>query len=143
MMIDSLHNDVEYRRLISPFNNTTDAAFVSQIIDLASATSCEFIIATGTLTTAGFSNTILVEDGNNSALSDNAAVLDEFLLGTELGAVFAGAVDDKTIKIGYIGPKRYIRLTITTTGTAGAAHAWGAIAAIGHHRKSPKTTQIN
>ena len=140
-MLNDLHNNLEFRRLISPDEGAGDnTAKVSQIIDLANVTSCEFVIATGTLVDADATFTVLVEDGNVSTLTDNAAVDDAFLLGTESGAAFTFTNDDVVRKIGYIGPKRYVRLTLTPASNTGA---WDicAVAVLGGHREFPQSTQ--
>ena len=83
---------------------------------------------------------MLVEDGNNSALSDNAAVDDAYLLGTEAGAALTQADDGEFRKIGYIGPKRYVRLTLTPSGNAGNIPI-AAIAILSGHRVLPQSAQ--
>ena len=65
--------------------------------------------------------TILIEDGDNASLTDNAAVDDAYLLGTEALATFQFDDDNETRKIGYIGSKRYLRATITPVANASAA----------------------
>jgi hypothetical protein len=140
MMLD-LFNNIEIRRLISPDEGAgDDTAKVSQIIDLANIGACVFAIATGTLADANATFTVLVEDGNDASLSDNAAVADEFLIGTEALASFTFADDNEVRKIGYIGPKRYVRLTITPANNTGA---WdiGAVAVLAHARKRPHSSQ--
>jgi len=140
-MLRDLFHDIEIRRLISPDEGAgSNTAKVSQIIDLANVGSCVFAIATGTLADADATFTVLVEDGNNSALSDNAAVDDAFLLGTEAGASFQYDDDNEVRKIAYIGPKRYVRLTITPANNTGA---WdiGAVAILSHHRVKPQSSQ--
>lgn len=110
-----LHSNIKYSRGISPVAALTNVntPIVSQIIDTANFNSCEFVILTGTDTDADATFTVLVEDGNNSALSDNATVDPSFLLGTVAQASYTFADDNVTKKIGYIGPKRYVRVTIT------------------------------
>ncbi len=61
------------------------------------------------------------KDGDDSGLSDAAAVADADLLGTESAAGFQFDDDNETRKIGYRGSKRYVRLTITPTGNTSAA----------------------
>lgn len=112
-----LHNNLKFSRGLSPVAAGTDnTAYVSQILDTANFNSAEFVILTGANTDADATFTVLVEDGDNSALSDAAAVADAFLLGLESGASFTYADDNQTRKIGYIGPKRYVRVTITPSG---------------------------
>jgi len=58
--------------------------------------------------------TPLVEDGDNAALADAAAVSDTFLIGTE--AMCGAYLSDYGISsIGYVGKKRYVRLTLIAT----------------------------
>lgn len=116
-----LHNSIEVRRAISPVSGAgSDAAQVSQIIDRRNYEGVEFIIALGALDDANATFAVLVEDGDAANLSDNAAVDDAQLLGTEAAASFQYDSDNGVRKIGYVGAKRYVRLTITPTGNTGA-----------------------
>lgn len=114
-----LHNDIKVSRGLSPVAAGTDnTAYVSQIIDTANFDATEFLILIGANTDADATFTTLVEDGDNASLTDNAAVADSFLLGTEAAASFDFSHDNQTRKIGYIGPKRYVRVTITPANNA-------------------------
>lgn len=109
-----LHNDLKFSRGLSPVVAGTDnTAYVSQIIDTANFHATEFVILTGVNTDADATFTVLVEDGDDSGLSDSAAVADAYLLGLETTASFTYADDNLTKKIGYVGAKRYVRVTIT------------------------------
>lgn len=123
-----LHNNINLKRGISPAAATTDnTAFVSQIVDTRGYGSVEFAILTGSLADADATFTVLVEDGDASNLSDAAAVADSELLGTEALASFVFSDDDKVFKIGYVGNKRYVRVTVTpanNTGNAFVAGLW-------------------
>jgi hypothetical protein len=119
MSTRDLHNNILVKRAISPVVITNNTASVSQIIDTRGFQSLEFVIATGTISDADTTVTVLVEDGDNSALSDAAAVVDAELLGTEAQAGFQFDDDDEVRKIGYIGNKRYVRLTITPANNTG------------------------
>lgn len=135
MIARDLHNTLSYERGISPITQTnSDTAIVSQIIDMADKLALEFVIMTGGLTDANATFAVLVEDGDDSGLSDAAAVADEFLLpsdtGQEAAAGFTFADDNAIKKIGYRGIKRYVRLTVTPTGNdSGAAPV--AVLAVG------------
>lgn len=112
-----LHNNIKVSRGLSPVAAGTDnTAYVSQIIDTANFDATEFLILIGTNTDANATFTVLVQDGNAANLSDAADVADAFLLGTEVEASFDFSHDNLTRKIGYIGPKRYARVTITPAG---------------------------
>lgn len=132
-----LHNNVHAVRAISPGAAVADnTPLVSQIIDRLGYDSLEFLILTGSLADADATFAVLLEDGNVPTLSDNAAVADDFLLGTEALASPTFADDDKVFKIGYSGSKRYVRLTITPAANTGNAFI-AAVAVLGHAVKEP------
>jgi hypothetical protein len=113
-----LANHLSIKRAISPQAARTDnTAIVSQIIDLAGFDKMCFAINIGANTDTNATFAVLVEHGDQANLSDAAAVPDAQLTGSEADAGFTAADDDNsTRKIGYVGPKRYIRLTITPAG---------------------------
>ena len=124
-------NNIHPLRALSPVSVADNTAQVSQIIDRRGYESLTFLIATGSLADADATFAVLVEDGEDSGLSDAAAVADEQLVGTEALAGFQFDDDDETRKIGYVGDKRYVRLTVTPTGN-GSAALLAAIALLGH-----------
>ena len=129
-MNNDLHNNLDFKRAISPASVADNTAQVSQIIDRCGFGSLEFAIATGAIADADATFTVLVEHGDVANLSDAAAAPDEDLLGTEALASFIFSDDDKVRKIGYKGIKRYVRLTITPATNASAALV-AAIAILG------------
>lgn len=135
-----LHNDVKYSRAISPASVTNaNTAFVSQILDTSGFESNEVIIAYGTMSDADSTVTALLEDGDDSALSDNAAVADGYLQGTEAAcSTLAAAGDDTVVKLGYLGTKRYIRLTLTPAANNAGTITLGAVWAQSG-KKKPQT----
>ena len=140
MLLD-LHNNIKCSRGISPVAAVTNNdAFVSEILDTNGFLEHEFVAMLGSIADADVTFTILVEDGAASNLSDNAAVADEFLLGTESPA-FLFSDDNKTFKIGYTGPKRYVRVTITPASNTGNIFLAGVWLQSGG-RKGPQSTQI-
>lgn len=115
-----LANHLSVVRAISPAAAVTDnTAFVSQIIDLAGYQSAMLAIVLGALVDADATFTVLLEHGDASNLSDAAAVPDSQLTGTEASANFTFAADNGVKKLGYVGPKRYLRLTITPANNTG------------------------
>lgn len=100
---------------------TDTTAIVSGIVDKQGYDSCAYVIATGTLADVDATFTVLIEEGDNSALSDAAAVADADLLGTEALAGFTFAEDANAFKIGYVGSKRYTRCTVTPAANTGSA----------------------
>ena len=136
-----LHNNIQVLSVIDPYDHATgDAATVGAIIDNQGGNYLEYIIQTGSLADADATFTVLLEEGDASNLSDNTAVVDADLLGTEAGASFIFSDDNKIAKIGYIGSKRYTRLTITPANNTGAA-LLSACAIKGVNFK-PNTTQL-
>lgn len=141
-MLD-LHNNIKCSLAEPPVAALTNAntAYVSTIVDTAGFGSCEFVGIFGTNTDANVTFTVLVEDGNDSGLSDNAAVADVHLLGVEaMGLDYAD--DNKVFKIGYIGPKRYCRVTVTPAGNDAGDVFFAAVWIQGHPRVCPQSTQV-
>jgi hypothetical protein len=127
MASKDLHNHIDVKRGISPSAVVVDnTPFVSEIVDTAGFEAAEFIILTGSLADADATFTVLVEDGDTSNLADASAVADAYLLGTEILAGFTFAHDNSTRKIGYVGGKRYVRVTVTPSANSGNAFIAGA-----------------
>lgn len=121
---------------IGPVSVADNTAQVGAIIDIQGFNALTYVITTGVIADADATFTVLLEEGNNSALSDAAAVADIDLIGTELLAGFTFTHDNKTRKLGYKGNKRYTRLTITPAANASAA-LFGAIAVLGESATEP------
>lgn len=131
-----LLNYITLKRVISPVSVADTTAQVGQIIDRQGFESVTYAIATGSIADADATFTVLLEEGDNSALSDATAVADADLLGTEALAGFQFDDDNECRKLGYIGSKRYTRLTITPVANASAALI-SAIAILGHPDIAP------
>lgn len=125
------------KRVISPAAATTDnTAWVGQIIDIQGYDSLTYLIETGSLADADATFTVLLEESDASDMSGAAAVADVDLLGTEALASFTFADDNKCFKLGYVGNKRYTRLTVTPANNSGNAFV-AAIALLGHPAQRP------
>ena len=131
-----LHNNIDVRPAIAPVVATDNTALVSAIIDTVGYGGLEFAICTGTLADADATFTVLVEHDDAANLASAAAVPDSALLGTESAASFTFASDGVTKKIGYIGTKRYVRLTITPGANTGNAPI-AAMAILGFPHMAP------
>jgi len=130
-------NHIHPVRAISPVAAVADnTPFVSEVIDTRGYDSLTFLLMTGALADADATFAVLVEDGDDPALSDAAAVADDELIGTEALAGFTFADDNETRKIGYRGHKRYVRMTVTPTGNSGNAFL-AAVALLGHPHRQP------
>lgn len=136
-----LHHDLKVTPALAPKAAVTDnTAFVSDILDTAGFDTNEFVGIFGTNADSDVSFTVLVEDGDNSALNDNAAVDDAYLLGVEAMGL-NHASDGKAFKIGYKGRKRYLRITITPANNTGNVFL-AAVWLQAHARKGPHSTQV-
>ena len=98
-----------------------NTAQVGNIVDTLGYGACTFVITTGTLEDANATFAVSMEHGDAANLSDTAAVPADQLVGTTALASFTFAADSKCFKLGYIGYKRYVRLTITPSANTGNA----------------------
>ena len=136
MRSDLFHN-VNPLPLFAPKAAVTDnTAQVSSIIPTAGYDSLTLVLLTGTDADADATFAVLVEDGDDSALSDAATVAAANLLGTVALAGYTFADDGKTRKIGYIGNKAYVRVTVTPSANTGNMFL-GGVAILGHPRNAP------
>jgi hypothetical protein len=133
-----LHNNVKVSRAISPVAaGTGNTPYVSEILDTANFQNNELMIMIGANTDANATFTVLLEEGDVSTLTDNAAVADADMIGTEVLASFDYGDDNETRKLGYIGNKRYIRATITPAGNDSGNIYFAAVWVQSGARKAP------
>jgi hypothetical protein len=137
-MRKDLHNNIAPKRAISPAAAGTDnTPYVSQIVDTAGYESVEFLLMIGANTDANATFAVLFEDGDSPTLADNAPVADELLLGSEALAGFQFDDDNECRKIGYLGTKRYCRVTITPSGNDSGNIFLSALWLLGHPKNAP------
>jgi hypothetical protein len=131
--VRDLMNNIHTVNAIPPVAARTDnTAIVSSIIDLRGYDSAVFAISIGTNTDVDATFAVTMDEGDASDLSGSNAVAATDLTGTYALAGFQFDDDTETRKIGYVGSKRYIRLTITPTGNAAGNIFVAAIAILGH-----------
>lgn len=140
-MRDMASNFQEKKVIASISGAGDDVAIVGAIIDNQGYDSLTYLINTGVLVDANATFTVLLEEGDASNLSDAAAVADADMISQSSAAPEAAASfqfddDGEVRKLGYIGSKRYTRLTITPAGNTGA---WpiGAVALQGRSEQKP------
>lgn len=135
-----LHNNIHAVRALSPVASAADnTAWVSQIIDRQGYEALEFLILTGALPDADATFAVTMDHGDAANLSDAAAVDASLIVGTLAAAGFIFSDDDKVKKVGYVGDKRYVRLTITPAANASAS-LYAAVAILGAPRHAPTPT---
>lgn len=93
--------------------------------------SAVVVVHTGTITDG--THTIEIQDSDASG-SGFVAVADEYLQGTEPAVVAAN--DNVLYEIGYLGPKRYVKAVVVTTG-ATSGGTFGATVILGDPRVAP------
>lgn len=130
-------NDLNFKQLFPPKAATTDnTAYVSNIIDMLGYNSCTFVIDTGTLADADATFAVTMEHGDDSGLSDTAVPAAGDLVGTTTLAGFDFSADNVCRKLGYVGSKRYARMTVTPTNNTGNVFIAG-VAVLGHPKSAP------
>ena len=113
----------------------TAAANGDAIIDLQGYEGGLIQVFSGTITD-GDNYTFELKEGDESDLSDAAAVADADLIGSE--PVFAAADSNKVKVFGYIGTKRYIRVDLKScTGSPSTGGVFGAAVVKGIPRHAP------
>ncbi len=135
-------NELKIIPVISPAANSNlgTTPLVGTVVDRANFDALTFVIQTGTLSDANATYVVSVDDGPTSAVADGA-VADAYLVGTEALAGFTFAEDDYCFKIGYVGVKRYVRLTVTPTGADSGNSPISALAILGLPRTEPQSDQ--
>ena len=131
-------NNLHILNAISPVAARTDnTAIVSSIIDTRGYHALTFGILIGTNTDTNATFAVTMDHGDASNLSDAAAVAATDLVGTLALAGYDFADDAESRKIGYIGGKRYVRLTITPSGNDSGNIFIAAAAILGLPAQAP------
>jgi len=139
MASQDLYNSIKQINALDIQTIGTDTTTNGDILDTQGYESVTFLFQTGTVTDGDYA--VLIQEGDESDLSDAASVADADLIGTEALASFDADTDDnKTTKLGYKGNKRYVRFNIVSTNTSSGA-VLGAMAVLGHARVQPQATQ--
>ncbi|MGP4088547.1 hypothetical protein [Streptomyces sp. KR55] len=111
-------------------NTTVNGASVDRNVGGDMHRSAMVMVHTGTITDG--THTVEVQDSDDN--STFAAVADAFLQGTE--PAIGATDDDKLFVIGYIGERRYLRVSVTTAGATGGG-TFGAVILLGEPRRGP------
>lgn len=141
-MMRDLSSEIKCSRGFSPVAAQTDnTAIVSQIIDTLNFDSLTFAWIWGSIADVDVTFTNLMEESNDSALATKNDVADADLIGTEAAGVPLFSDDNKVVKIGYKGNKRYVRCTITPAANTGNIFV-ACVVIQGHPRTLPEKTQV-
>lgn len=141
-----LINNLLVKRVLSPVSVADNTAQVGEVIDRQGFDAVTFLIAIGSIGDADATFTVLLEESNTSN-ADFTAVADADMLsqtsGTapETAAGFQFDDDNEVRKLGYLGTKRYLKLTITPANNSGTPSAalLAAMAILGVPHIAPVT----
>lgn len=142
-MEDMAHN-IQVKRVISPVSVADNTAQVGQIIDHLGYESATYCINLGSIADADMTATVLLEESDASDMTGANAVADADMISQtagiapEVAAAFQFDSDNQVRKLGYIGFKRYTRLTITPSANASAA-LLSALCILGDPNVAPVT----
>lgn len=142
MPVRDLFNNITPKYGANVTTTSDNTAVVSSIVDTLGYESATYVIITGTLVDADAVFTVTVDEGNVSNLSDASAVAAADLLGTTALASFTFAADLACFKIGYVGNKRYVRVTVTPTNNTGSNPIAG-VWIMGHPALKPTANPPN
>lgn len=132
-----LHNNCTTVNAFDQQVIASDTTTVGNIIDTKDFNMLEILMISGTLTDGAYAVTL--EHGDDSALADTAAVPAAEILGS---ISYALADDDLTKRIGYVGKKRYVRMSVVSTAFAATGGIFGgAIALLAAGMHNPQANQ--
>ncbi len=130
-----LHNNIDVRPAIDPYDHATgDAAVSTEVCDLQGFNACELILSFGSIADSDVTLVVVFYDGDTT--SPASAVDDADLLGTEALLMPLMTDDNKVYKLGYTGHHRYVKATITPTNNTGAILMSG-VWVLGHPAVAP------
>ena len=134
--MNDLHNNTRVVTAIVPAAIGANATKTGVVIDRQGYGGVEFVIGYGAVTTTGTVVTVVAFEGDVTGTLTSVA--DTSLLGTEALASLpaatprtAGTTKEVFKRLGYVGNKRYVRLTVTPVANASAA-LLSAVAILGH-----------
>lgn len=133
-MRKDLHNHVGALVAKNPTTISSSTTTAGVIIDTKGYGAVEFMLYTGARTDGTY--TPLIEEGDDSGLSDAVAVDDANLFGTEAAAALAAS--NSVSKVGYrVGKYRYVRLSVVSTTVTSGCTSVGALAVMANANQEP------
>ena len=123
-MSNDLHNKTRVLRVVSPVAvGTTGTGKTGAVIDKQGFGGVEFIVSYGTVTATNAAFTVVMKEGDVTGTLTSVADADmlgtETLAGLATGVRTSGTTKNVTKRVGYVGAKRYVNLSISSTITAG------------------------
>ncbi len=135
-MRKDLHNHIKPLVAFNSATISSSTTTAGNIIDTKGYGAVEFLLSCGTRTDGTY--TPLIEEGDDSGLSDAAAVDDANLFGTE--ALAAMSATNAIKKVGYrVGKYRYVRLSMVSSGVTTGCTSVHSIAVLSNADAQPTT----
>lgn len=128
-----LYSQVKVQRALAHTAISSNTTTAGAVIDLQGYESALFVIQSATITDGTY--TPLIEECDTSG-GTYTAVDDADLTNTEASVAFVAADDNVAKKIGYIGTKRYVKLSLVSTGVTSGG-GLSATAVLGHPNLAP------
>ena len=145
MASEDLFNNVEIREALPTAAITSDTTTVGAELDTKGFESALIAIQSGVVTDGTFIPLLeeADDDGSGSPAAFSAVADADMIpqVAAEVGAQFVAADDNTVAKIGYRGNKRWLRLSIVSTGTTTGA-LLSASLIMNEARHLPKDTQV-
>lgn len=138
MATQDLTSELKVVNAFSPQSIASNTTTNGNDVDTQGYESVNFSILTGAITDGDYAVLIEEADDDGAGSPDTySAVADDDLIGTEAVAGFTDDTDDdKASKIGYIGTKQWVRLSIVSTNVT-TGGTLGASCELGHAHVSP------
>lgn len=122
-----LHNNLDGAAALTPRSVAANGTINGSTVDVQGYNSVEFLVAAGTITDGTHAvNVQDSDDGSTWADADAASIL-----GAEPS--FAATDDNLVKQVGYVGPKRYCRIQLVSSGVTSGG-LFGAVATLGRER---------
>lgn len=112
--IDSKH---EYRRSFPLQNIISNTITKGNTIDSQSSNSAQFTVQSGDITDGSYAFTLEIDANDDQGFSSPLVVPDSDLRGAVAAdLVFDNTLDNKLRDVGYVGNKRFVRWSVTSSG---------------------------
>jgi hypothetical protein len=126
-----IHSDMKVAVALLAQSIVTNTTTVGAIIDTEGLEGLEFTLSSATITDGVY--VVLLEDSDDSGMSGATTVAGDDLLGNNPRFILTD--DDDVSRVGYVGNKRFVRLSVVSTGvTTGGAFSATAIQTMAKHQ---------
>jgi hypothetical protein len=136
----NIEESLKFANVLSETDITTDTTTAGAIVDTKGFSGLAFLVESGTITDGTY--TFKVEDGDDSGLSDAADVDLSYLSVDGLNPTalpsFDNTASDTIKKIGYVGKKRYVRLSLVSASTSTGGTNFTSKAVLGDALRQPQ-----